>query len=120
MRMLLTFKFKYSSTLLKWINLYLRFSITNCLIFPSNRDFPSCHIKIESDISIGSGMGSSASYSVCLSTAILILCGRITPSLLSEDKELINKWAFQAERIFHGKPSGIDNSICTYGEYFIF
>nr|UJH41137.1 mevalonate kinase [Pardosa pseudoannulata] len=78
-------------------------------------EFPSCHISIDSDLSVGSGMGSSASYSVCLSAAILILCGRITPSLLSEDKELINKWAFQAERIFHGKPSGIDNSICTYG-----
>lgn len=65
-------------------------------------------------------MGSSASYSVCVAAVILILCGRITPSLLSEDKQLINKWAFQGERIFHGKPSGIDNSVCTYGNIFLY
>uniref|UniRef100_A0A8P0P2A2 Mevalonate kinase n=1 Tax=Canis lupus familiaris TaxID=9615 RepID=A0A8P0P2A2_CANLF len=32
-----------------------------------------------------------------------------------EDLELINKWAFQGERMIHGNPSGVDNTISTWG-----
>ena len=34
-----------------------------------------------------------------------------------QDLDLINKWAFIGETLTHGKPSGIDNSIATYGEF---
>ncbi|KAJ3202110.1 hypothetical protein HDU67_000792 [Dinochytrium kinnereticum] len=37
--------------------------------------------------------------------------GEFKPS----DLDLINRWAFISEQVIHGNPSGIDNTICTYG-----
>lgn len=33
----------------------------------------------------------------------------------AEDLDLINKWAFQGERVVHGNPSGVDNAVSTWG-----
>jgi mevalonate kinase len=82
-------------------------------------------INIKSDIPLSAGLGSSASFSVCLAAFFLLAADRIQlspiPSKFENDHlELINRYAFQLERIFHGKPSGLDNSLSTYGRYVLF
>ncbi|MFA6376305.1 MAG: mevalonate kinase [Candidatus Paceibacterota bacterium] len=69
---------------------------------------------IESEIPVGSGLGSSASLMV----AIIRACVSEFKLELGIDK--INGIAFEAEKIFHGTPSGIDNTLSTYGGAIIF
>ncbi|HKZ44897.1 MAG TPA: mevalonate kinase [Anaerolineales bacterium] len=69
---------------------------------------PRCHIKIESTIPVASGLGSGAAVSVALARAMASAVGHE----LADD--VISKIAFEAERIHHGTPSGIDNSVIAY------
>jgi mevalonate kinase len=81
-------------------------------------------VSIDSTMSIGAGVGSSASYGVCLAAGFFvyaqILNSKIdVESFVLEDLEVLEKisqWAFDSEVIMHEKPSGIDNTICTYGK----
>ncbi len=64
---------------------------------------------IESNIPIGRGMGSSAAYAVATSAVKLFLKDR------KLDLNRINDTAYRAEKKRHGSPSGVDNTISTYG-----
>ena len=64
---------------------------------------------IESNIPIGRGMGSSAAYTVATSAVKLFLRDR------KLDLNGINDTAYRAEKKRHGNPSGVDNTISTYG-----
>jgi len=66
-------------------------------------------IIIDSQIPPASGMGSSAAVSVATVKAISSLLD------VSLSKDKISKIAYEAEKIVHGRPSGIDNTISTYG-----
>ncbi|XP_067395554.1 mevalonate kinase isoform X2 [Emydura macquarii macquarii] len=85
---------------------------------------PSVDIVVWSELPTGAGLGSSAAYSVCLAAALLTACGAIGHSLEEgksiarwpeEELDLINRWAFRGEQVIHGKPSGVDNSVGTWG-----
>jgi mevalonate kinase len=78
----------------------------------SNIDFKERNFsyEIESEIPIGEGFGSSAAFSTATTAAFLDF---YTGQEFS--KEVINDLAYEIEVIFHGKPSGIDNSASCYG-----
>lgn len=99
--------------------LYLYLSICR-----KQRALPSLDVVVWSQLPTGAGLGSSAAYCVCLATALLTVCEEISKPLTNgepsdrwtaEDLELINKWAFQGERVIHGNPSGVDNAVSTWG-----
>lgn len=73
------------------------------------------HLRVESEIPVGAGLGSSASFSVCLASCLLQLFGRIQSVESEASKALVNAWAFAAEQVIHGTPSGLDNTVSTYG-----
>ncbi|MBF8249970.1 MAG: kinase protein [Candidatus Levybacteria bacterium] len=66
-------------------------------------------LSINSDIPIGSGMGSSAALSVSIAGAIYLLFNK------NLDKEVINEIAYSAEQKKHGFPSGGDNAASCFG-----
>lgn len=66
-------------------------------------------LKIDSEIPVGAGMGSSGALSVSIIGALSLFAGK------HFKKETINKIAFLAEQKKHGKPSGGDNSTSCFG-----
>jgi mevalonate kinase len=77
--------------------------------------FPNLDIKILSTIPVASGLGSGAAVTVALSRA---LASHLNHSMADEE---INAFAYEIEKLHHGTPSGIDNTVVTYAKpvYFI-
>lgn len=80
------------------------------------------HVSMSTEIPISSGLGSSASMSVCIAAGLLAAAGKIGPADLGENRLLgdeqrnkINDLALIGEKIVHGTPSGVDNTIITFG-----
>jgi len=76
---------------------------------------PDLEINISSTIPVASGLGSGAAVSVALIRALASFL--IQP--LAEDD--INSLVYEIEKLHHGTPSGIDNTVITYAKpvYFI-
>ena len=66
-------------------------------------------ITIRSELPVASGLGSSAAVAVATTAALSKLLD------LKLDLSKVNELAFEAEKIVHGTPSGVDNTIATYG-----
>ena len=89
--------------------------IHNFLFLSHVSPFPNLEIKITSTIPVASGLGSGAAVTVAL---IRALCSHFNYSM--PDKE-ISSFAYEIEKLYHGTPSGIDNTVVTYAKpvYFI-
>ncbi len=70
--------------------------------------FPACTVKITSTIPVAAGLGSGAAVTVALLRAFSAFLGK--PLAV----EQVSALAFEVEKIHHGTPSGIDNTVITY------
>lgn len=78
-------------------------------------DEESLSISIRSTIPVASGLGSGAAVSVALARALSDYRG------LGLSDEQVNAIAYEVEKLHHGTPSGIDNTVIAYNRpvYFI-
>ena len=76
---------------------------------------PACTIYLQSTIPIAAGLGSGAAVSVAILRALSAFLGHPLPD------EQVNRLTFEAEKLHHGTPSGIDNTVITYSRpvYFL-
>jgi mevalonate kinase len=91
-------------------------SVIHNFIFLSRvSPFPNLRIKISSTIPVASGLGSGAAVTVALTRA---LSAHLNFPMNVEE---INAFSYEIEKLHHGTPSGIDNTVVTYARpvYFI-
>ncbi|KAI9084775.1 hypothetical protein K1719_033181 [Acacia pycnantha] len=97
-------------------------------LYSSIQRFKPATVVVTSELPLGSGLGSSAAFCVALAAALLACTDLVSVdvndqgwlSFGEKELELVNKWAFEGEKIIHGKPSGIDNTVSTYGNMISF
>ncbi len=71
---------------------------------------PDLEIRISSTIPVASGLGSGAAVSVALIRAMAAgLQHEVTD-------EQVSAWTYEIEKLHHGTPSGIDNSVITFAK----
>ena len=77
--------------------------------------FPNLQIKIMSTIPVASGLGSGAAVTVALTRALAM---HLHSSMTDEE---VNAFTYEIEKLHHGTPSGIDNTVVTYARpvYFV-
>lgn len=83
-------------------------------LFETWKSLPTTkQLQIKSSIPVGRGMGSSAACSVAGAAIIQAL----TTQSETLNLENVNQFAYEMEKLQHGKPSGVDNTIVTYGGF---
>lgn len=89
--------------------------IHNFLFLSGVSPFPNLNINITSTIPVASGLGSGAAVTVALVRA---LSSHFNFPMTDEQ---VNAFAYEIEKLHHGTPSGIDNTVVTYAKpvYFV-
>jgi len=77
--------------------------------------FPNLEINISSTIPVAAGLGSGAAVTVALTRAL----SAHIPYAMTNDE--VSAFAYEIEKLHHGTPSGIDNTVVTYAKpvYFV-
>lgn len=78
------------------------------------KNIPPYHIKLDSEIPMGYGLGSSAAISSAYTAALLSFLK------LKWDNNLVAEIAYEGERVFHGNPSGGDVAAVINGGFLWF
>ena len=76
---------------------------------------PACTLKVSSTIPVAAGLGSGAAVSVAVVRAFSAYLGQA----LSDEQ--VCELAYEVEKVYHGTPSGIDNTVIAFAQpvYFI-
>jgi mevalonate kinase len=69
---------------------------------------PAARLTVASDIPVASGLGSGAAVSTAIVRVLAAAAGR------SPTPGEISRIVFDVERIYHGTPSGVDNTVIAY------
>jgi mevalonate kinase len=77
--------------------------------------FPNLEINISSTIPVASGLGSGAAVTVALTRA---LSAYLNHAMTDEE---VSAFSYEIEKLHHGTPSGIDNTVVTFAKpvYFV-
>ncbi|KAH7731406.1 CBN-MVK-1 protein [Aphelenchoides avenae] len=90
------------------------------------RDLLAVKVTVRFKLPACVGLGSSGAFCVCIATSLLQTAGLIPPPSISVDEDgsltwdevhldMIRKWSAAAESLIHGRASGLDAAVCTYG-----
>jgi mevalonate kinase len=71
-------------------------------------------ITIDSEIPVSAGLGSSAASAAAFTASYSRLLG------LPSDREFLLETSYEAEKVVHGQPSGIDNTIVVEGGVIVY
>lgn len=71
---------------------------------------PDWQIEVSSQIPIASGLGSGAALNAALVRAIHAQAG------VAADAAVVSELVYLGEQLYHGTPSGIDNTVVAYGQ----
>ncbi len=74
----------------------------------------SVRVRLDSSIPVAAGLGSGAAVSAAVIRAITALFGRELPDAVLSDL------VYQVEKLHHGNPSGIDNTVVAHGRPVLF
>ena len=86
----------------------LAFAVTTLLATLEVEALPPLSIQIHSTIPVAAGLGSGAAVTVALIRALLAFLERSLPD------RRISALTYEVERLHHGTPSGIDNTVITF------